>query len=97
MHPQPIESVNNHSIMMKKAMLLVLLVFSLTTLNLSVSNAQCDMCYINAEQGVEHGNSQTKGINAGVLSLLAAPFLLMGGIGFLWYRKYKEPHTNSPL
>jgi hypothetical protein len=55
------------------------------------------MCSINAEQGVEHGNNQTKGINAGVLSLLAAPFLLMGGIGFLWYRKYKEPSTGSPL
>jgi len=82
---------------MKKAFLLILLVFSLTTINLSVGNAQCAMCSINAEQGVEHGNTQTKGINAGVLSLLAAPFLLMGGVGFLWYRKYKEPGTNNPI
>jgi hypothetical protein len=84
-------------IVMKKALLLILLVFSLTTVNVSVSTAQCAMCSINAEQGAEHGNSQTKGINAGVLSLLAAPFLLMGGIGFLWYRKYKEPSTNSSI
>lgn len=82
---------------MKKALLLILLVFSLTSVNIPVSKAQCAMCAINADQGVENGNTQTKGINAGVLSLLAAPFLLMGGIGFLWYRKYKEPRTNNAL
>lgn len=82
---------------MKKAVLLILLVFSLTAVNVSVSSAQCAMCAINAEQGVEHGNTQTNGINAGVLSLLAAPFLLMGGLGFLWYRKYKEPSASNPL
>lgn len=82
---------------MKKALLLILLVFSLTSVKIPVSKAQCAMCSINADQGVENGNTQTKGINAGVLSLLAAPFLLMGGIGFLWYRKYKEPRTNNAL
>ncbi len=82
---------------MKKALLLIFFVFCLMSVNAPVSNAQCAMCSINAEQGAENGNSQTKGINAGVLSLLAAPFLLMGGIGILWYRKYKEPHPSSPL
>ncbi|MGN7203142.1 hypothetical protein ACTHQF_02625 [Pedobacter sp. SAFR-022] len=82
---------------MKKALLLILLVFSLTAVNIPVSTAQCAMCSINADQGIENGNTQTKGINAGVLSLLAAPFLLMGGIGILWYRKYKEPRTSNPL
>lgn len=82
---------------MKKALLLILLVFSLTAVNIPVSTGQCAMCAINADQGAENGNTQTKGINAGVLSLLAAPFLLMGGIGILWYRKYKEPRTSNPL
>lgn len=82
---------------MKKVLLLILLVFSLTAVNIPVSTAQCAMCSINADQGIENGNTQTKGINAGVLSLLAAPFLLMGGIGILWYRKYKEPRTSNPL
>lgn len=78
-------------------MLLILLVFSLTTVYIPAGTAQCAMCSINADQGIENGNTQTKGINAGVLSLLAAPFLLMGGIGILWYRKYKEPRTSNPL
>jgi hypothetical protein len=82
---------------MKKAMLLILLVFSLTAIYIPSGTAQCAMCSINADQGIENGNTQTKGINAGVLSLLAAPFLLMGGIGILWYRKYKEPRTSNPL
>ena len=82
---------------MKKALLLLVLVFSLTTLNISESTAQCAMCSINADQGIENGNTHTKGLNAGILSLLAFPFLLMGGIGLLWYRKYKEPRTNSSI
>lgn len=82
---------------MKKALLLLVLVLSLTTVNVPVSTAQCAMCAINADQGVENGNTHTKGLNTGVLSLLAAPFLLMGGIGILWYRKYKEPRTNNSL
>ena len=82
---------------MKKALLLLVLVFSLTTVNMSVSTAQCAMCSINADQGIENGNTHTKGLNAGVLSLLAAPFLLMGGIGVLWYRKYKEPRADNLL
>ncbi len=82
---------------MKKVVLLVLLLVSFATVSVPPVAAQCAMCTLNADQGVENGNTQTKGINAGVLSLLAAPFLLMGGVGFLWYKKFKEPRTNSPL
>lgn len=82
---------------MKKIVCLFVLVLALFTVNITVSSAQCAMCSINAEQGVENGNTQAKGLNAGVLFLLAAPFVMMGGVGFLWYRKYKNSPAQNAL
>lgn len=48
------------------------------------------MCTINAEQGSKDGNTITKGINNGVLYLLGTPFLLILGVGSLWYLKYRK-------
>lgn len=76
---------------MKKFVLLLLLVIATFSLNIPTTAAQCAMCTINAEQGVKNGNTQSKGINSGVLYLMATPFLLIGGIGLLWYRKFKNP------
>eukprot|EP01133_Synstelium_polycarpum_P003377 gene3377-3837_t len=42
--------------------------------------AQCAMCTISAEQGVKNGNTQSKGLNTGVLYLMAIPYLLIGGL-----------------
>ncbi len=53
------------------------------------------MCTVNAEQSVKNGNSQGKGLNNGILYLLAIPYLLITGIGVLWYVKYQRK-TKSP-
>ncbi len=82
---------------MKKIVRLIILFLALFTMNIAVSNAQCAMCSINAEQGVENGNTQAKGLNAGVLFLLSAPFVMMGGVGFLWYRKFKNTPAQTEL
>lgn len=79
---------------MKKIVLLLLLVIATFSLNIPVVSAQCAMCTINAEQGVKNGNTQTKGINTGVLYLMATPFILIAGIGLLWFRKYKNPASQ---
>jgi UPF0716 family protein affecting phage T7 exclusion len=75
---------------------LLLVIFTLS-LGFSVSvQAQCSMCTINAEQGSKNGNTQTKGINTGVLYLMGAPFLLVAGVGGVWYLKYrKEEGVNE--
>jgi hypothetical protein len=54
------------------------------------ASAQCAMCTISAEQGVKNGNTQSKGLNTGVLYLMAIPYLLIGGLGVLWYVKYRK-------
>ncbi len=79
---------------MKKIIFFVLLVSAIGLSSIQRADAQCAMCTVNAEQGATNGNSQTKGINDGVLFLLAAPFVLVAGVGSIWYFKY---HKQQPV
>jgi hypothetical protein len=75
---------------MKKAILIfVLLISVFAGTGITTASAQCAMCTINAEQGVKNGNTQAKGINSGVLYLMAIPYLMIGALGVLWYKKYR--------
>ena len=55
------------------------------------------MCTISAEQGTKNGNTQGKGLNDGIIYLLVIPYLLIAGIGLLWYRNYRKRITQEPL
>jgi hypothetical protein len=48
------------------------------------------MCTANAENSVQNGNTEGKGLNDGILYLLAAPYIAVAAIGYLWYRKYRK-------
>lgn len=61
----------------------------------NTANAQCAMCSVNAEQGTKNGNTQGKGLNTGILYLLAIPYVLITGVGVLWYMKYRKKVTQS--
>lgn len=74
---------------MKKALTISLLFLMVVALQ-PEAKAQCAMCTANAEMGVKNGNTQTKGLNSGVLYLLAAPFLLAGVVGTVWYTSYRK-------
>jgi len=69
----------------------LLIFFSLSSSEVS---AQCSMCTLNAENSVQNGNTQGKGLNNGILYLLAAPYLAIAGVGFLWYKKYRRKNVN---
>jgi len=75
---------------MKNLVFVVLMIFALSLSFTPTAQAQCTMCTINAEQGAKDGNSVTKGINNGVLYLLGTPFLLILGVGSIWYFKYRK-------
>lgn len=51
------------------------------------------MCALNAENSVKHGNTQGNGLNDGILYLLAAPYLAIGVVGFIWYKKYRRKNV----
>jgi hypothetical protein len=55
------------------------------------TNAQCPMCKMSAEQNLKDGGTAGKGLNAGILYMFAAPYLLVGSLGFIWwYNRRKE-------
>jgi len=53
--------------------------------------AQCPMCRLSAESNLAHGGTEGKGLNKGILYMFCAPYLLVGTLGFIWWRnKYKN-------
>ncbi|WP_158975577.1 hypothetical protein [Cellulophaga sp. L1A9] len=69
--------------------LLLLLVFILLLPNLA--DAQCAMCRAVLES--EEGKSTAKGINDGIVYLMAIPYVLVAGVFYFVYRKMKSPKS----
>lgn len=51
--------------------------------------AQCPMCRIAAESNLENGGTAGSGLNTGILYMLMMPYILIGVLGFIWYRNRK--------
>ena len=58
-------------------------------------DAQCPMCRIAAESNMENGGSAGKGLNKGILYLLATPYLIVGTLGFLWWRSQRNKNKEE--
>ncbi|MCB0642508.1 MAG: hypothetical protein KDC44_12750 [Phaeodactylibacter sp.] len=70
--------------------LLLALTFTLVQLPTSTVDAQCPMCRMSAESNLKNGGSSGKGLNAGILYMLATPYLIVGIIGFVWYKNRRK-------
>ncbi|KQM78862.1 hypothetical protein ASE74_12955 [Pedobacter sp. Leaf216] len=79
---------------MKKKAIFILFVLVFTFAMSPNVNSQCSMCTINAEQGVKNGNTQTAGLNTGVLYLLSIPYLMAVIVGVIWYKKYRKKNIH---
>ncbi|MBK9107907.1 MAG: hypothetical protein IPM92_05870 [Saprospiraceae bacterium] len=67
-------------------------IFTLILVILVVSNdifAQCPMCRMAAESNLESGGSAGKGLNTGILYLLAIPYLMVFVLAMIW-RKHRS-------
>ncbi len=53
-------------------------------------SAQCPMCKIGAESNLKNGGTAGNGLNEGILYMLVMPYLLVGTIGFVWYKNRKK-------
>lgn len=80
---------------MKRMALVFVFIITLATSFDNTLVAQCAMCTVSAEQSVKNGNTQGKGLNTGILYLLAIPYLLISGMGILWYVKYRKKSTTG--
>jgi hypothetical protein len=60
------------------------------------ATAQCPMCKTAVESSIKSGqNNVGKGLNDGILYLLAAPYLFVGTLGFLWFKKYRAKAASQ--
>jgi hypothetical protein len=59
--------------------------------------AQCPMCRMSLESNLKNGGTAGSGMNAGILFLLSTPYLLVGGIAYVWFRNKKSVEDNSEL
>ena len=70
--------------------ILLVLVFLIIVIVLFVANdqviAQCPMCKISTESNLSNGGTAGRGMNTGIFYLLFAPYLLVGGLAYYWWR-----------
>ena len=57
------------------------------------AEAQCAMCKSVVESNLENGDSIGKGLNDGILYLMAMPYLSLALIAFFWSRHNKRAKT----
>jgi len=69
---------------MKKTTLIIILLLLVSV----PVEAQCAMCRAVLES--EEGQSTARGINNGIVYLMAIPYILIGGLGYFIYRKLKN-------
>ena len=69
---------------------LVLLVTCLQLATINTAQAQCPMCKMSAESNLKNGGTAGQGLNQGILYMLLTPYLLIGTIGYVWYRNRRK-------
>jgi hypothetical protein len=73
---------------------LILVVFGLMIFSAAKVKAQCALCTASVETNNKSGSNATHGLNSGIIYLLAAPYLAVAAVGFIWYKKYRRKNVN---
>jgi hypothetical protein len=71
---------------MKKILAIVVIMLVIA----AQSFAQCPMCRMTAESNLQNGGTAGSGLNAGILYMLVAPYIIVGGIAVWWWRNRKK-------
>ena len=74
---------------MKKLLPIYFIIMLLVVACLS-TQAQCAMCTGQVETATNAGSSVALGINKGVLYIFMMPYLIMGTLGYFWWRGRKN-------
>jgi len=74
---------------MRPVALMLLLAF-VFFVNLPDLAAQCPMCRATAESNLDAGGTAGRGLNAGILYMLATPYLLVALFAYLWLRNRRK-------
>ena len=57
--------------------------------------AQCPMCRMAAESNLQQGGSMARGLNTGILYMLALPYILVAGFGYFWWQQRKKEEREN--
>lgn len=57
--------------------------------------AQCPMCRMSAESNLKDGGTAGRGLNAGILYMLSMPYLLVFGIGYVWWKNRRTGEEDQ--
>jgi hypothetical protein len=77
---------------------LMMLTLSLVT---TTAYSQCAMCRATVESNVGTGSTEDSdsqvgaGLNTGILYLMLIPYLLVGTVGFMWYKSNKMKKAKA--
>ncbi len=75
---------------MRKIVPLIILSFLILPYDV---DAQCAMCRAALESNTDNGTAEA--INDGIVYLMAFPYLLMGGLGYIIYRKFRNRSATT--
>lgn len=75
---------------MKYRILILAVLFVAFALLPLESMAQCAMCKGAAEANLRQGGGDPVGLNNGILYMLSIPYLLVGTIGYWWWRNRRQ-------
>lgn len=84
---------------LNKSFAILVLVLSFALLS-SEAYSQCAMCRATVESNVGTGSKDPEsevgsGLNTGILYLMVVPYLLIGTVGFLWYKSNKKKKNGG--
>lgn len=82
-------------LLMRRYLMLLVFIIILTMIFQADLDAQCPMCKLSAESNLRDGGSAGKGLNAGILYMLSLPYLIVSGLGYLWYKNRKNLDSES--
>lgn len=73
-----------------KYLSILALAFTLSVGTSIPAQAQCPMCRMSAESNLKNGGADGRGLNKGILFMLAMPYLVVGAIGFVWWKNRRK-------
>jgi len=77
--------------------LMFVLAFGLFMLNHIPAKAQCAICSSNVATNKDNGGQTANGLNHGIMYLLAAPYLAVCAVGYVWYKKYRRKNVDLQM
>ena len=77
--------------------LLTFIVFGLMLISVKPAKAQCAQCAATVATNSKNGGTAANGLNKGIMFLLAAPYLAVGVVGFVWYKKFRRKNVSIDM